>query len=128
VTFTLLAVCNDGTRLGTCGHEHRSRDTAVACRWLPDPWSDRCDILVREVRPPKPPPSSRFEDVACLRETMAASVDRYPVSRAVVFSRTRTEFGPCEDRRLERALRWLVEAGRVERTSDGYVRARRRSA
>lgn len=50
LAWRVIAVCADGSGLGNCGHNHRSKEAAVACPWTPDPWPDRCDLLVRQVR------------------------------------------------------------------------------
>lgn len=45
----VIAVDNRGRAFALCGHAHRSKDAATNCRWEPDPWPDRSDLLVREV-------------------------------------------------------------------------------
>lgn len=35
---------------GDCGHEHADDLDAVRCSWTPEPWPERCDLLVRQVR------------------------------------------------------------------------------
>lgn len=45
----VIAVDNRGRAFALCGHAHRSKNAATSCRWEPDPWPDRSDLLVREV-------------------------------------------------------------------------------
>jgi hypothetical protein len=66
-----------------------------------------------------------LDDTNCLRETMLGHVGRFARTRKVIFDATVKDFGSCEPRRLDRALKWLFEAGRIKRVDGGYVKARR---
>jgi len=50
--WQVIAVAADGKSPGSCGHRHATKDAAVDCPWVPRPWPDHCDLLVRQVRDP----------------------------------------------------------------------------
>jgi hypothetical protein len=50
LVWRVIAVDERGSSPGNCGHSHATKLEAVRCPWAPEPWPDRCDLLVREVR------------------------------------------------------------------------------
>lgn len=48
--WAVIAVDEHGTGHGDCGHLHPSAVHATMCEWTPDPWPERCDLLVRQMR------------------------------------------------------------------------------
>ena len=46
--YHVVCILGDGTRAGDCGHEHRTRDAAVTCRYQPDAYDadDRAGLYV----------------------------------------------------------------------------------
>lgn len=83
----------------------------------------------RAGRPWQPPRVWDPGEITCLRETMLAQVHRLtPRMPAQIYRRTIDEFGSCDEKRLDRALRWLKDTGRVVRVPDGYLLAPRRPA
>jgi hypothetical protein len=48
--WRVIAVVEDGSSPGDCGHSHANDLEAVRCPWTPDPWPEVCDLLVRQVR------------------------------------------------------------------------------
>jgi hypothetical protein len=103
-----------------------SADTAAAFRLA---FSARKE---RERRRPRALPKRwTLEATTCLREVMLDHIGRWPRARAAIFAAVRDDFGGLDIRRgsrdlrrLERALRWLLEAGKVVRVAGGYRRDR----
>lgn len=52
LVWRVIAVDGNGQGHGDCGHNHKTKDAAVRCRWAPSGWDDMlvCDLLVRQVR------------------------------------------------------------------------------
>lgn len=50
--WQVIAVLEDGSSPGNCGHDHATKEEAVRCDWAPPGWElmDICDLLVRQVR------------------------------------------------------------------------------
>ncbi len=66
---------------------------------------------------------SRWEDTTCLREIMLSHVStRQPKHPHEIFEAVVNDYGSCGERRLWRALAWLLEQRQVVRTRDGYRR------
>jgi len=57
----------------------------------------------------------RYEKAATLREIMLRHIGSQPQRALQIFEAVRVVWGPCLDRRLWRALRWLVDTGKVRR-------------
>lgn len=65
----------------------------------------------------------------CLREILVEQVGYFPRRPVDIFEATRNEYGSCEPKRLEYALKSAVDQGLIERVEGGYRRVRaRRSA
>lgn len=67
-------------------------------------------------------------DTVLIREVLLGKVKRYPRSALELFQDVLDDFGSCHERRLWRALRWLLERGRIARVGpkynpEGYVRS-----
>lgn len=50
--WQVIAVVEDGSSPGNCGHNHETELDAVRCPWAPPGWDNMliCDLLVRKVR------------------------------------------------------------------------------
>lgn len=60
VHWEVIAVVGNGDALldangfaQRCGHRHATDLEAVRCPWVPTPWPDICDLLVRQFRTPE---------------------------------------------------------------------------
>ena len=80
-------------------------------------------------RPRALPKRWTLEATRCLREVVLDHIGRWPRARAAIFAAVRDDFGALDlrrgsrdMRRLERALRWLVDAGKIVRVEGGYQR------
>lgn len=61
--------------------------------------------------PPRKPQVYRDPETAGLRQDLLGLIGRRPVPSGVLFARLRDGWGAVGERRLQRALRWLVERG-----------------
>ena len=78
-------------------------------------------------RPWQPPRFWDAGEITCLREMMLDQVHRLtPRGAGEIYRRTVDDFGSCDAKRLQRALRWLAASGRVVRVPKGYLLAPRR--
>ena len=69
----------------------------------------------------------RAQEAACIRELMFMEIGWFPRTAGAIFRAVLDEYGACDERRLWRNLRWLVDKGEVRRVDDGYVRANRKA-
>lgn len=67
------------------------------------------------------------EQAAAFRELVLSHVCRLrPMMPCELHQAVENDWGPVCRRRLERAIRWLVDQGEIMRTPDGYLLARGR--
>lgn len=68
----------------------------------------------------------RYSETHAIREALVAATGRYPRSAMTLFAAVTDEWGPIGERRLWRAIKWLVDAGRLRVVGEhgGYVEVR----
>jgi len=71
--------------------------------------------------------TSTTAETFAIRDSLLALAGRHPIPAAVLFERLRDEWGTLCERRLWRAINWLVAHGKLQRVGDryhseGYVR------
>lgn len=90
IRYSLVAMCGS-ERLTTCGHKHRTKIAAVACRWMPPPSQPYTSITIGQADPSEEKLVGRPRNVGMGRDRGAVSVSQKMGDRIALAAEDRNQ-------------------------------------
>ena len=105
----------------TCAAKDLGVDRSLVSRSWRDLYGSETPSRKKSLRPPTTPSGDNF------REIVMTHIGRLEPRQAMeIHRRVCDDFGEVTDRTIYRALRYLLDTGKIVREPEGYLRARAR--